>query len=127
MSGLEVKRPYEVDVWALFKGGFFKGRSDLWIECKDRKSTIKRKDISDLVHKAKDVYHAAQENKQDFWFDNLMLASTSRFDSDAIKTANQFGVTCIYYDGKKYTQQNETDWQDKNPLWLKEAEVAYDL
>ena len=56
VTGLSVKRPYEVDVWAHFKGSFFRKDVDLWIECKDRKASIKRKDISDLVAKAKDVF-----------------------------------------------------------------------
>lgn len=122
-TGLSVKRPYEVDVWVRIPRGLFRSDIDLWIECKDRNSSIKRRDISDLISKAKDVYEAADAGKHEFWFDTLMLVSTSRYDSDAIALADQEGVACIFYDGKTYMLKNNWDWDNK-PKWLRDIEAA---
>lgn len=122
-SGLSVKRPYDVDVWVRISRGLFRDDIDLWIECKDRNASIKRKDISDLVSKAKDVFEDANVGKQDFWFDTLMFVSTSRYDTDAIVLADQEGVACVFYDGKTYVLQNNWEWDNK-PKWRRDVEAA---
>ncbi len=123
VSGLSISRPYEVDVWIRISRGFFKSDSDLWIECKDRKASIKRRDISHLVSKARDVYEAAENERQEFYFDKLMVVSTSRFDSDAIALANQEGVACVLYNGKTYMLINEWDINYEHK-WLKDIKAA---
>jgi hypothetical protein len=122
-SGLSVKRPYDVDVWVCIPRGWFKDEIDLWIECKDRSASIKRKDISELISKAKDVFEAAKAGRQDLWFNRLMFVATSRYDYDAIALAVQEGVACIYYDGKAYSLQSDWDWDEK-PKWLRDVEAT---
>jgi len=126
VNGLSVSRPYEVDVWIQIPRRImvlFRSSIDIWIECKDRKTSIKRKDISDLVSKAKDVYQATIRGKQDFYFDTLMIVSTSRYDFDAIALANQEGVACVLYDGKSYLLKNNWNWDDE-PKWLRDVKAA---
>jgi len=118
VHGLSKMRPYEVDVHLVVKRGWF-GQGDAWFECKDRKSTIKSIDISHLVEKARDVYRASQEGKMDFYFDRLGFASTSKFDSDAIRVADQYDVLCIEYDGKSYNIVNNANWKE-DPPWLEQ-------
>jgi len=97
----------------------------MWIECKDRKSPVKRKDVLTLVRKAVDVYYSAHADKKDFWFDRLMLVSSAPFDPKAITEANRYGVTCVLYDDAGYQIQACKEWKRK-PRWLKEAERALD-
>ena len=121
VNGLSVKRPYEVDVWVRIPGGFLKRTKDLWIECKDRRESIKRRDISDLINKAKDVYQAANVGREDSYFDQLMFVSTSSYDSDALALADQEGVACIIYDGTRFRLQNEWDWEEHK--WLRDVKA----
>ncbi len=121
--GLSVTRPYEVDVWVRVPRGFLRHDNDIWIECKDRKASIKRKDISDLISKARDVYESANAGLHDFWFDTLMFVSTSSYDFDAIVLADQEGVACVFYDGKRYELHNE--WKSSsNPKWLRDVKAV---
>jgi hypothetical protein len=126
VNGLSIKRPYEVDVWVHIDSkflGLLGSERDIWIECKDRKASIKSKDISNLVSKAKDVYQAANSGKQPFYFDRLMFVSTSRYDSDAIAFADQEGVTCVLYNGKSYLLANKWNWEE-DPKWLSEVQAV---
>ncbi|NQT71376.1 MAG: hypothetical protein HQ553_01235 [Chloroflexi bacterium] len=122
-TGRIVEHPYKVDIWTRFNGK--PTRIDMWIECKDQKSPIKRKDVLALVRKAVDVFYAAHADKKDFWFDRLMLISSAPFDPKAIEAANRYGVTCVIYDGATYRIEAYKDWQRK-PRWLDEAEIALD-
>lgn len=121
VNGLSVARPYEVDVHVQYKRkGLFARTSDLWVECKDRRSSIKRKDVSDLVNKARDVCEASKVGRMKFYFDRLAVVSTSEFDSDALAYANQTGVLCIHFDGKKFIRKNNPDFEE-DPIWLTRA------
>ncbi len=120
-NGLSVKRPYEIDVHVCFKGkGLFAQQCDVWIECKDRKSRIKRVDISKLVSSAEDVFLTAKAGREKLYFDRLVFASKSEFDSDAVGYADQTGVLCLHFDGKKFIEINTPDF-DRDPSWLERA------
>ena len=124
VNGLSVTKPFEVDVWIKIPTGLFGwSTTNVWIECKDRKASIKRRDVFDLVSKAKDVYQAVKKGKQALYFDKLMIVTTSRYDSDAIALANQEGVACYLYGGGKYSLLNEWEW-DNEPKWLRDVKTA---
>jgi len=124
VNGLSVTKPFEVDVWIKIPTGLFGwSTTNVWIECKDRKASIKRGDVFNLVSKAKDVYQAVRKGKQDLYFDKLMIVTTSRYDTDAIALANQEGVACYLYDGGKYLLFNDWDW-DNEPKWLRDVKTA---
>jgi len=125
-NGLSSGEPYEVDIWAHFKGEGSQNDLDIWIECVDSEPSIKRKHILKLVDKATDVFHAAHTEKQEFWFDRLMLVSTSPFDASALELAEQEGVVCILYDGTSYVFQSEGNWKLK-PKWFREAQAGKGL
>ena len=74
-NGLSTRRPYEVDVWGHMKGENSRNDIEIWVECKSNGTAVKRRDISTLVKRAIDVFHAAHTVKQEFWFDRLMIVS----------------------------------------------------
>lgn len=117
-NGLTVARPYEIDVHVQYEGsGFFVDTSDLWIECKNIKSSIKRKEILDLVAKAADVFAACNKGRMGFYFDRLAIVSTSQFDHDALAYAKQNDVLCVHFDGQKFTPKTNPDFEE-DPSWL---------
>ena len=118
----QVKRPYEVDVWVQIPGGFLRSRKDLWIECKDRRESIKRRDIADLINKAKDVYQAVEAGREEFYCDELLFVSTSSFDSDALALADYQGVACLFYDGKRFLLENKWKWGEHK--WLRDVKAT---
>jgi hypothetical protein len=64
----------------------------IWVECKDRKASIKRADISKLERSAADV----RANRTAEWRPHLLwFASTSAYDQDAVAIARQYGVRCF--------------------------------
>lgn len=99
INGFAVKRPYEVDVHVIRKVGNILNRTDqdIWIECKNLNSTIKRSHVQTLNGKMEDVENACDEGREDFYFDKGAIASTSEFDSDAIRTADDKEIACFYY------------------------------
>lgn len=119
ITGRIVEHPYKVDIWARFIRR--QTQTEMWIECWDKNSLVKPKDILSLVRKAVDVFYAAHADKRVFSFDRLMLISSSPFDPIAIAAANRYGVSCVLYDNLKYTFQACEDWQQK-PKWLAKAE-----
>jgi len=109
MNGLRVKRPYEIDVyvhqrWALIM------EADIWIECKNISSSIKRTHIFKLLSSAKDIEDAYEADREDFYFDRLAIVSTSKFDVDALSYAEDNDIACFHYDGKKYELKNQPSW-----------------
>ncbi len=122
-NGLMVSNPYEVDVWAHFKGEGAQRDLDVWIECRDAQEPVRKKDIMKFVQKATDVFHAAHTDKQEFWFDRLILITTSAFDILALELADQVGVTCVSYDGTSYAFESNPNWKLK-PGWLRDAEAS---
>jgi len=113
-------RPHQVDVHVrkTKRGGHY--CNDIWIEYKNIKGTIKRTNIYKLVNDAQMVYKAWKKRVEDFYFDGLMVVSASKFDIDALNYANEYGVLCIYFDGRTYKQQNEPgNWLGK-PRWLRQ-------
>ncbi len=122
-NGLAVTDPYEVDVWAHFKGEGAQSDLDVWIECRDAKEPVRKSDIMKFIQKATDVFHAAHTDKQDFWFDRLILVSTSSFDIMAIDLADEVGVTCVSCDDTNYEFQSNPNWKLK-PGWLRDAEAS---
>lgn len=62
-----------------------------WVECKDRKTRVKRADVQKLVMSVKDV----RDLKQSDWFpDRIVMVSTAGFDVDALSVARDHGVVC---------------------------------
>jgi hypothetical protein len=112
-------RPHQVDVHVRKKRGL--NYDDIWIECKDMKETIKRTHIYKLVNDAQMVYKAFRKNVENFYFNGLMVVSKSKFDIDALNYANEYGVLCVYFDGKTYKQQNEPrNWRGES-RWLRQV------
>ncbi|MFC2027856.1 hypothetical protein ACFLU3_04130 [Chloroflexota bacterium] len=122
-NGLSTRRPYEVDVWGHMKGEGSRNDIEIWIECKSNGSAVKRRDISTLVKRAIDVFHAAHTVKQEFWFDRLMILSATAFEDGALELAEQEGVTCIQYDETGCEFLTEDNWKLK-PSWLRDAETG---
>mgnify|MGYP001120390059 CR=1 FL=1 len=121
--GLLVTNPYEVDIRANFKGEGAQRDLDVWIECMDLEETVKKRDIMKLVQKATDVFHAAHTDKQEFWFDRLILVTTSSFAPEALDLADQVGVSCVTYDGTSFSFKNKSNWKLK-PNWLRDAQAS---
>ncbi|MGC4068909.1 MAG: hypothetical protein QM784_30550 [Polyangiaceae bacterium] len=64
----------------------------VWVECKDRKTPIKRTDIIKVVEAVEDV----RANDQSAWIPNeIWFAATSSFDVDATNFAQEKGVRCV--------------------------------
>lgn len=108
MNGLRVKRPYEIDVHVHRKR--FLSEADIWIECKNISSSIKRTHIFKLKSSAEDVEDAYNADREDFYFDRLAFVSTSKFDVDALSYADDNDIACFHYDGKKYELKNQPSW-----------------
>ena len=122
-NGLSTRRPYEVDVWGHMKGENSRNDIEIWVECKSNGTAVKRRDISTLVKRAIDVFHAAHTVKQEFWFDRLMMVSATSFEDSALELAEQEGVTCIQYDETGCQFVTEDNWKLK-PSWLRDAETG---
>jgi len=118
-----VSDPYEVDAWAHFKGEGAQADLDVWIECRDSEEPVRKRDIMKFVQKATDVFHAAHTDKQDFWFDRLILIATAGFDIMALELADQVGVTCVSYDEADFTFESNPNWKLK-PGWLRDAQAS---
>jgi len=120
--GAAVQRPHQVDVHIQIPKKWALGNtSDVWIECKDMKASIKRQDINKLVGNAKDAYRASERGMECFYFNGLMFVSTSRFDSDALNIANEYDVLCVQYEEGKYQYKNNPKNWLGNPKWLQQA------
>lgn len=66
----------------------------VWAECKDRKSTIKRRDINVLAAAVADVRDDASSAR---WRpDEVWFASTSAFDQDALAFAREHRIRCLH-------------------------------
>ncbi len=115
------KQPYEVDIWVNIPT--FLSSHDIWIECRDRKERVKAADVRDLVAKGTDVVRACTSGKQDFYFDRLVMASTSAFHDGALKVADAEGVECFEYNGRLYVLRNSRDISF-NELWLRNARYS---
>lgn len=63
----------------------------IWVECKDRKSTVKRDDINKLVAAANDVreFESADWKPTELWF------AARQYDVDALNFAHKHGVRCF--------------------------------
>jgi hypothetical protein len=104
VNGQAKKRPYEIDVH-VHKGGLLGiGAKDYWIECKNKSATIKTTDVMTLIAKAKDVEKAYDENREKFYFSNLVIVSVSKFDSDALAYAKEHDVKCVQYENSKFKE-----------------------
>lgn len=100
--GYTQKRPYEIDVCARTD------KYDLMIECKNMKQTIKRNIIIDYFGRFEDINEAVHKgiSKDDYYFDYVMIVSTSKFEAGALSMANEKEVECWYYDGKKFNLES---------------------
>ncbi len=107
-------RPFEIDIVGLKKvSSLLVTETEIfWIECKDRKATIKRTDIFKFWESATDVKKAvpsftwsglSKEQVKMNW-DHLIFVSTSTFDADALNFAKEDKIACYYYDGKTFRE-----------------------
>lgn len=103
-KGKTAVRPHQVDLVVRTKNDYI-----IWVECKDRKGSIKRTDILKLANAAKDV----KDTVGLYWtkplqaWDYLFFVSTAKFDADAINFAKQQDMGCYYYDGKTFQEENK--------------------
>jgi hypothetical protein len=65
----------------------------IWTECKDRRSTVKRKDITDLASTVANV--RAEDSGAPWRPDEIWFASTSKFDQDALAFARELRIRCL--------------------------------
>lgn len=64
----------------------------VWIECKDRKSTIKRDDVNKLAKTIEQVRRGDAKWKPD----RVVFVSSSRFDQDAEAFARDSNIECVW-------------------------------
>jgi hypothetical protein len=73
-----------------------KATTHAWVECKDRKTSVKRADIEKLRGAVQDV----QKNPRAPWKPNdVIMVSGSGFDHDAISLARTYGIVCYQRNG----------------------------
>jgi hypothetical protein len=101
--------------------GFFKDEYDIWIECKDRDTNVKRADINKLVSNAQDVWKG-YKNHIDRGYNALIMATTKNFDIDALNIANSKDVLCLRFQGNRAIEVNALKNWIENPAWLVEIE-----
>ena len=104
VRGRITKRAYEVDIHATKEKRVMlinKKRYDLWVECKNLKTPVKRNHINSLIRKAQDLRKGYQEKFEDWCADILVVFSKSGFDIDAIKIADEYSIYLVSVD-KKY-------------------------
>ncbi|UCD14051.1 MAG: hypothetical protein JSW60_01145 [Thermoplasmatales archaeon] len=104
VKGKTSKRPYEIDVHLFIDGGYWKNDRHIWIECKNRKSSIKRTDMHQFKEKAEDIKDAYESDIEDFCFDELVYVSTSKFDGDALGYARKHDIQCFQYSDRKFIE-----------------------
>jgi len=103
VRGKHAKRPYEVDVHAQKQIGLIRKRQvNVWAECKNLKKRVNRNHIYNLIMKAKDLREACNSNMEERYPDILMFFSTSGYDSDAIRIANEHNIYLIDTSTNKY-------------------------
>jgi hypothetical protein len=62
-----------------------------WVECKDAKASVKRAVIQKLAKSVEDVRNSTDAK----WYpDQVIVASSSRFDHDALALAEEEGIIC---------------------------------
>lgn len=108
-------RPFEIDIVALKTVSGLVGTVTevFWIECKDRKATIKRTDIFKFWGSAIDVkkmvpaitWSGLSKEQVKMSWGYLIFVSNSAFDVDAINFAKEHKIACYYYDGKTFQEQ----------------------
>lgn len=110
-KGKTAVRPFEVDIVLWTRGPFLASGDVIWIECKDRKESIKRADIFKFLESARDVKRTVAlvfvkplTDKTGEDWDYLIMVSTAKFDVDAIGFAKQSKVACYYYDGRTFQE-----------------------
>ncbi|NOX71595.1 MAG: hypothetical protein GXO64_02760 [Candidatus Micrarchaeota archaeon] len=107
--GFPVKRPHEIDVHITIKKSFGK-KLHILVECKNRKSSIKRRDISNLIKTSESVLEAFENKKEDFYFEREMFVSTSKYDSDALLLAEEYDIACFQFINGKMKLINSVSW-----------------
>ncbi|MBM9502848.1 hypothetical protein JWG44_21580 [Leptospira sp. 201903071] len=72
-----------------------------WIECKDLKGKVKRKDVMKLSSSVDDV----MENKTALWKpDKVIIVSSNGFDQDALAIAESKDIICYEKAGKGFKE-----------------------
>jgi len=111
-KGERLVEPFCVDIVLRTKGSFIAG-DVIWVECEDRRASINRSDISELLENAQHVKGKADLvypdmpvplRKSDKEWDYLLFVSTASFDAGAIDFAKQHNVGCYFHDGKTFRE-----------------------
>lgn len=72
-----------------------------WIECKDLKTKVKRKDVMKLSVSSEDV----KENKTALWKpDKVIIVSSKGFDQDALAMAESKDIICYEKSGRGFKE-----------------------
>lgn len=103
MRGNSKKIPYQIDIHLNCKK--FIGENDIWIECKDLGSSIKARNMQLFAKKAEDIENACYNGIEEFCFDKLVYVSTSDFDYDALKVAEEEDIDCFQYTNGRFIQK----------------------
>ena len=105
-------QPFEIDVVLRTRGSLIAG-DVTWIKCEDRRTSINKSVISELLDNARQVKGKADWvypdmpvpiRKSDKEWDYLLLVSTADFDTGAIDFAKQHNVGCYSYDGRTFRE-----------------------
>lgn len=72
-----------------------------WVECKDTKKRVNRKQINNLKNSVEDVRNVSKSDSK--WYpDEMIFASKNGFNPDAITHANEYGITLYEGSGKSF-------------------------
>jgi len=105
-------QPLLIDIVLRTRGSFIAG-DVTWIKCEDRRTSINKSVISELLDNARQVKGKADWvypdmpvpiRKSDKEWDYLLLVSTADFDTGAIDFAKQHNVGCYSYDGRTFRE-----------------------
>ena len=91
-KGSAVTRGHEIDVHVVKGKGFLSSGYDVWIECKAVK--VNRTHVMKLRGQVDDVKQAYDEEIEEWYPKEVLIVSSSGFDIDALRLANNYGYEC---------------------------------
>lgn len=116
LNGDSCKRPWEIDILVtLAHREFLFGNVErhIMIECKDQQANINRDIIGKMILEAIDIEMACKKKKEKLYFDELVMVSTSPFNSDALNFASDnphYQVACFLHKNNDFYLENEIEW-----------------
>jgi len=103
VQGKKSNKPHKVDLHAWkFKGLFESVRIDTWVKLSRKK--VSKNIIENLHESIEDVREAKKARMIDWSPDNVFIASSEGFDSEALKLAKKYKIYCmrVFEDGFEF-------------------------